>query len=358
MQLPHQRGLTFDVNAAQMLITKVSYSVYHAQLTSVYKSNSLRDLGNIVASWAMFGKFKIGNIQSRIGGSLARDDARILPRGRQKNDGLMRYELDEIMAATELDRTMNANVRRKPLRATPGNRAHAGYCCFGFLLPMVWQWAPLLLINGTLAIYNLSWAHLAAKLVGKLGRRFLFLTTCTGVLISFLAQTFCIYQMISFSFLFYTTYNLALTPFIVSYTVEILSYLRAKGVISSILSSRSRSSSSRPPANPALAPSQVVCVVWLAFEGSSTSTSSIGIREGKCDHGATDLESVRFDIHTAEVSDGIQDKKRSDVEKAPLDLLAMRNLHRMSSNDIIAGAANFAVVEKGGGGVEASDILL
>lgn len=99
-----------------------------------------------------------------------------------------------------------------------------------------------LLINGILAIWNLFWALLASSLVDRLGRRFLFLTSCAGMFIFFLAQTICIQQyqahgthaaahgMIAFIFLFYASYDLAFTPLIVSYTVEILPYhLRAKG---------------------------------------------------------------------------------------------------------------------------------
>jgi len=99
-----------------------------------------------------------------------------------------------------------------------------------------------LLINGILAIWNLFWALLASSLVDKVGRRRLFLTSCVGMFVFFLAQTICIQQyqahaapaaahgMIAFIFLFYAAYDLAFTPLIVSYTVEILPYhLRAKG---------------------------------------------------------------------------------------------------------------------------------
>jgi len=99
-----------------------------------------------------------------------------------------------------------------------------------------------LLINGILAIWNLFWALLAASMVDKLGRRFLFLTSVSGMLLFFTLQTICTarfaatgsppaaHAVIAFLFLYYAFYDLAFTPLIVSYTVEILPYqLRAKG---------------------------------------------------------------------------------------------------------------------------------
>ena len=76
-----------------------------------------------------------------------------------------------------------------------------------------------LLINGILAIWNLFWAVSAAFLCDKLGRRFLFLTSATGMLIFFTFQTICMQQfmktqnpaaahsMIAFIFLFYAAYE-------------------------------------------------------------------------------------------------------------------------------------------------------
>jgi MFS family permease len=76
----------------------------------------------------------------------------------------------------------------------------------------------------------------------KFGRRLLFLTSNVGMLLFFIMQTVCSAQyaktgsktaanaVIAAIFLFYGAYDLAYTPLIVSYTVEILPYhLRAKG---------------------------------------------------------------------------------------------------------------------------------
>jgi MFS family permease len=99
-----------------------------------------------------------------------------------------------------------------------------------------------LLINGILQIWNLGWAVFAALMVNRLGRRFLFLTSASLMTLFYMAQAICFSQytqhkapaaghaVIGFIFLFYAAYDLAFTPLIVSYTVEILPYnLRAKG---------------------------------------------------------------------------------------------------------------------------------
>jgi hypothetical protein len=76
-----------------------------------------------------------------------------------------------------------------------------------------------LLINGILAIWNLFWAVSAAFMCEKLGRRFLFLTSASGMLLFFTFQTVSIQQflktghsaaahsMIAFIFLFYAAYE-------------------------------------------------------------------------------------------------------------------------------------------------------
>jgi hypothetical protein len=76
-----------------------------------------------------------------------------------------------------------------------------------------------LLINGILAIWNLFWAVLAAFLCERLGRRFLFITSASGMLLFFTCQTISIQQylktanpaaahaMIAFIFLFYASYE-------------------------------------------------------------------------------------------------------------------------------------------------------
>ena len=83
----------------------------------------------------------------------------------------------------------------------------------------------------------------ASFLVERIGRRILFISSCIGMLVFFTLQTACAghfantgsdgaaHAVIAFIFLFYAAYNIAFSPLIVSYTVEILPYnIRAKGL--------------------------------------------------------------------------------------------------------------------------------
>src|SRR5882762_1800990 len=92
-------------------------------------------------------------------------------------------------------------------------------CIVCFLLSSNRPLKLQLLINGILAIWNFFWAVLAAFMCDKLGRRFLFMVSASGMLIFFTCQTICIQQflktknqtaahsMIAFIFLFYASYE-------------------------------------------------------------------------------------------------------------------------------------------------------
>ena len=76
-----------------------------------------------------------------------------------------------------------------------------------------------LLINGILQIWNLFISIGASFLVDRLGRRFLFITSCVGMLVFFTLQTVCsalfaehgsqgaAHAVIAFIFLFYAAYE-------------------------------------------------------------------------------------------------------------------------------------------------------
>ncbi|KAJ8494485.1 hypothetical protein ONZ45_g3408 [Pleurotus djamor] len=283
-------GLTFAAGAAPMLVTEIAYPSHRAPLTSTY--NSLWYSGAIVAAWSTFGTFKVHNTWSwRIPSALqgvpaalqvllilfAPESPRwLVSKGRDDealrtlayyhadgdiNDPLVQYEFTEIKSALSFDSAVAAQVGWKTLFATPGNRKRmriivalaffsqwSGNGLVSYYLNKVFTSIGItdptiqLLINGILQIWNLGWALLASALCDRLGRRFLFLTSAIGMLIFFTMQTVCSAQfaihqsepaahaVIAFIFLFYAAYDLAFTPLIVSYTVEILPFhLRAKG---------------------------------------------------------------------------------------------------------------------------------
>ncbi|KAI0760335.1 general substrate transporter [Fomes fomentarius] len=283
-------GLSIASNAAPMLVTEVSYPVYRPQLSSLY--NTLWYSGNIVASWTAFGTARINSDWSwRIPSLLQAipsvfqffliwfvpESPRFLvSKGKEAQalhtlayyhadgddtDPLVLYEFEEIKAAIKLDQESQKNVGWKALVKTKGNRKR-----MGIIIAIAWfsQWSGnglvsyylnkvfdtigitdneiQLLITGILAIWNLFWAVFASFQVDRWGRRFLFLTSAAGMLLFFTLQTICSAQyalhqtdaaahaVIAFIFLFYAFYDLAFTPLIVSYTLEILPYsLRAKG---------------------------------------------------------------------------------------------------------------------------------
>jgi len=283
-------GLTFAANAAPMLVTEIAYPPYRAPLTSLY--NSLWYSGAIIAAWTTYGTFKIPSSWSwRIPSVLqgipsvlqvafvlfAPESPRwLVSKGREAQalqtlayyhadgddqDPLVQYEFDEIKAAIDFDRTVASNVGYKSLFTTPGNRKRmriiialaffsqwSGNGLVSYYLNKVFDSIGItdptiqLLINGILQIWNLAWAVFASFSVDRFGRRFLFLSSCIGMLVFFIMQTVCSAQfalhhsdaaahaVIAFIFLFYAAYDLAFTPLIVSYTVEILPFaIRAKG---------------------------------------------------------------------------------------------------------------------------------
>lgn len=325
-------GLTFAAGAAPMLVTEVAYPVYRAQLTSTY--NSLWYSGAIVAAWTTFGSFKMQSTWAwRLPSALQalpsvaqvlliyfvpESPRWLIKKGRDaqalktlayyhadgnEDDGLVRYEFNEIKAAIELDREVADKVGWKTLFATPGNRRRmriiialaffsqwSGNGLVSYYLSKVFETIGILdptiqlLINGILQIWNLCWALLASSLVDKVGRRTLFLTSVAGMTVAFTLQTACSavyaqkqtasagHAVIAFIFIFYAFYDIAFSPLIVSYTVEILPYeIRAKG-FTVFNFAISLSLIFNQYVNPIALGSlgwkyYIVYVAWLSFEG-------------------------------------------------------------------------------------------
>ncbi|KDQ55566.1 hypothetical protein JAAARDRAFT_195418 [Jaapia argillacea MUCL 33604] len=201
-----------------------------------------------------------------------------------EEDPLVEYEFQEIKAAIALDREVKDNVGWLSLFKTPGNRRRVRIIV---ALAFFSQWSgngltsyftnptTQLLINGLLNIYNFCIAMVASVLCDKAGRRLLFITSTVGVSSSFpdprylprLALTragnmfsgmLIFWTLQTVCFALYSEYDLtardksctmvslravdrskvahspimqlAFTPLIVTYTVEILPYsLRSKG---------------------------------------------------------------------------------------------------------------------------------
>jgi sugar porter (SP) family MFS transporter len=325
-------GVTFAAVSAPMLVTEIAYPLYRAPLTSTY--NSLWYTGAIVAAWTTFGTFKIQSTWAwRIPSVLqalpsvaqvcllwfAPESPRwLVSKGRNEQalkvlayyhadgddqDPLVQYEYEEIKAAIELDRQVAESVGWKTLFATPGNRRRmriilalaffsqwSGNGLVSYYLNKVFNTIGItnptiqLLINGILQIWNLFWALLASTFVERIGRRTLFLTSCVGMFVFFTLQTACsavyakteneaaAHSVIAFIFLYYASYDIAFSPLIVAYTVEILPYqIRAKG-FTVFNFAISLSLIFNQYVNPVALDSigwkyYIVYVIWLAFEG-------------------------------------------------------------------------------------------
>ncbi|KAG8902195.1 hypothetical protein FRB99_004777 [Tulasnella sp. 403] len=283
-------GLTFAANAAPLLVTELAYPSQRAPLTSMY--NSLWYSGAIIAAWTTYGSFRIPSswswrLPSVLQGipsvlqlglmwfcpesprwliSKGRDAqalktlAHYHARGNDQ-DPLVQFEYNEIKEALALEREASESVGWVDLFNTPGNRRRmriivalaffsqwSGNGLVSYYLNKVFDTIGITsvatqnLINGILQIYNFLVAIGAGLLCDRVGRRVLFLSSNVGMLLFFCMQTICSARyaitgsksagnaVIAAIFLYYGAYDLAYTPLIVSYTVEILPFrLRAKG---------------------------------------------------------------------------------------------------------------------------------
>ncbi|KII92502.1 hypothetical protein PLICRDRAFT_134162 [Plicaturopsis crispa FD-325 SS-3] len=283
-------GLTFAAGAAPLLVSEVAFPSHRAQATSMY--NTMWYLGSIIAAWTTFGTFHIASswawrIPSAIQGlpsvlqlvliwfvpesprwlmrhgkeDQALDTLAYYHGNGDKQNPLVEYEFEEIKAAIALDSKAEADVGWVSLFSTPGNLKRVRIIV---ALAVFSQWSgnglasyylnavlnnvgitnptTQLLINGVLNIFNFIVAIIAGMLCDKVGRRPLFLISVIGMLLSWTVQTVCYslyfqhqsvvagHGVIAMIFMFYAFCEIAFTPLIVSYTVEILPYsLRAKG---------------------------------------------------------------------------------------------------------------------------------
>ncbi|KAJ7238290.1 hexose transporter [Mycena haematopus] len=283
-------GLTFATSASPMLVAELSYPEHRAPLTSVY--NSLWHLGSIVAAWSTFGSFKIQSTWAwRLPSALQAlpsfvqvflvlfvpESPRYLVRkGKEsealrilayyhadgnENDPLVQYEFEEIKAAMEFDRTVAANIGWRSFLASTGNLKRVRII---IAIAFFSQWSgnglasyylnkvlsdigitnptTQLLLNGIISIWSLICALSASSTVERFGRRVLFITSACLMTVCFTMQTVCFarftmtgnnnaaHGVIAFIFLYSAAYNLAFSPLIVTYALEILPYnIRAKG---------------------------------------------------------------------------------------------------------------------------------
>jgi len=285
-------GLAFAASAAPVLVTEIAFPTQRAQLTSMY--NTLWFLGSIIAAWTTFGTFRIPTSWAwRIPSALQalpsviqvlfiwfvpESPRWLVSKGREDdalktlayyhgngnaNDPLVQYEFEEIKAAIDFDKNVASNIGWTALFKTPGNLRRmriivalavfsqwsgtglvAYYLNKVFIALGITDNSTQLLINGILNIFNFIVAITAGFLCERVGRRRLFLISTVGMFVCWTLQTACFalysttgntkaaHTVIAMIFLFFGFYDIAFSPLIVSYIVEILPYsLRAKGFV-------------------------------------------------------------------------------------------------------------------------------
>ncbi|CAL1716242.1 unnamed protein product [Somion occarium] len=286
-------GLSFALNAAPLLITELAYPTQRGKLTSMYNSSwyfgsivaawicyaAFRAAGGSIWSW------RIPTLVQAIGPILqicliwfVPESPRFLvARGREseasrilaryhansgdERDPLVVFEMAQIRYALKLEKEVAKSSSWSSLYSTPGNRRRmtiiialaifsqwSGNGLVSYYINLVLEGVGIsdtgtkAAINGGLQVWNLLAAMTGALLVDRLGRRTLFIISNVGMLIDFGAWTIttALYNTLGiasaakatvpFVFIFYFFYDIAYTPMLIAYTLEILPFnIRAKG---------------------------------------------------------------------------------------------------------------------------------
>ncbi|ERS95199.1 hexose transporter protein [Sporothrix schenckii 1099-18] len=283
-------GIAIAHGSAPLLITEVVHPQHRAIYSTIY--NTLWYLGSLVGSWVAFGTHKLGNqwawrvpvllqaipslVQIVMIWTVPESPRWLISKGKPNeakailakyhaegnlDDELVNVEFDEISQTIALEQEYERNAWSE-LWSTPGNRHRlvilvsigffsqwSGNGIVSYYLPQVLDLIGVtnqttqLEINGYLSIVQLVSAVTICFFVDKVGRRPLFLTSCIGMLLTFISTTIGLARydaqannasantVIVFIFIYYIFYNLGFCGLLVSYSAEILPYrIRAKGL--------------------------------------------------------------------------------------------------------------------------------
>ncbi|CAO2658432.1 Nn.00g061550.m01.CDS01 [Neocucurbitaria sp. VM-36] len=280
-----------------LLVTELAYPTHRAFLTSLLNCGYY--VGSILSAWATYGTrnyadswaWRIPSIlqiaiptvvipavllipespRYLISKDRSAEARAILTKyhaGGDEHSLLVDFEMKEIEHAIKTDQQINANTSWLDLFRGKGNRHRAlisitlgvfaqwnGVGVVSYYLALVLKTVGITdvtqqtLISGCLQIWNLIMAVGAASCVDRLGRRWLFLASSLGMLVSFilisaLSGSFATtgskavgLAVVPMLFLYYGSYDIAFTPLIVAYPAEIWSYeLRARGLALTFMS--------------------------------------------------------------------------------------------------------------------------
>ncbi|KAK9324375.1 general substrate transporter [Lipomyces orientalis] len=289
-------GSAFGVVSA-LLISELAYPTHRAVATSLY--NCFYYVGSLLSAWVTYGTRNVSNdwawriptlLQAGLPSIILlstllvpesprwyisknrHDRARsILTKYHANGDNnseLVEWEMVEISRSIELERMAAKSTSWSNLWKTKGNR-HRLFISVTLGVFSQWNGAGIVsyymsivlasvgvtsvknqtLINGFMQLWNLIFAVIAANVADKLGRRFLFLSSCIVMLASYcmitaLSASFAKtgvnatgVAMIPFLFVYYAGYDLAFTPLLVSYPAEIWGFMdRARGLVTVYIS--------------------------------------------------------------------------------------------------------------------------
>ncbi|PFH52987.1 hypothetical protein AMATHDRAFT_73803 [Amanita thiersii Skay4041] len=282
-------GLTFCTNAAPLLLIELAYPTQRGKITSMYNSNWY--LGSIISAWVCYGSYDHASgstwswrvptlvqavapfaqvlliwfipesprylVSKGYEGKAGRILSKYHANGTDERDPLVVFELAQIRHALRLEQEINKSTSYWSLFSTPGNRRRlkiivaiaafsqwSGNGLVSYYINLILEGvgitdtATKASINGGLQVFNFVVAVSAAMLVDWVGRRTLFLVSNSGfaawtvstAVYNTLHKAEAAKATIPFIFFFYFFYDIAYTPMLVAYTLEILPYkIRAKG---------------------------------------------------------------------------------------------------------------------------------
>jgi len=286
-------GLSFCQNASPLLLIELSYPTHRGKITSMFNScwyfgsiisawvcygafqhaegsqwawrvptlvQAICPVLQICSVWFLpeSPRWLVSKgMESRAAAVLAKYHAR----GSDERDPLVMFEMAQIRHAIRMEEEINASTSYWSLFQTPGNRKRmriilgiavfsqwSGNGLVSYYIDLVLENVGITdtntktIINGCLQIFNFVIAIGAAMLVDVAGRRPLFMISNAGMLGTFscwtittalyknLGNTTAAKATIPLIFIYYFFYDLAYTPMLVAYSLEILPFrVRAKG---------------------------------------------------------------------------------------------------------------------------------
>ncbi|KAF9893074.1 hypothetical protein FE257_012485 [Aspergillus nanangensis] len=290
---------SFLSQPSPLLVAELSYPSHRGKVTALY--NTFYYLGAIFASWCVYGTVKLESdwswrIPSILQGAipalqllgvffLPESPRYLISKGKVEearkvladchasgdfDSPLVDFEMKEIQESLAAEATALSETSWLDLIRTPANRHRTliavivgwfsqwnGIGVVSYYLTLVLDTIGITaakdqtLINGLLQIFNwLVAIFLGAMMIDRFGRRALFLTSTAGMLVSYVVWTalsarFSLTKdealgraVVGFIFVYYFFYDIAWTPLLQAYPVEIFPYtLRGRGLTVSYIAS-------------------------------------------------------------------------------------------------------------------------